>query len=111
MRSSIAAGIFIFALTAAALAGPPQLRAKHSPISDADRAFWSFRPVGKVAPPVLTNDAWSRNPIDAFILSSLREQALAPSAQADRGALIRRATFDLHGVPPTPAEVDAFVND
>jgi hypothetical protein len=111
MRSPIAAGILAVVFATVALAGPPQLRAKHSPITDADRAFWSFQPVKHVTVPKAADDPWCRNPIDAFILSSLREHQLAPSRQADRVTLIRRATFDLHGLPPTPAEVDAFVND
>src|SRR6476620_8999159 len=55
--------------------------------------------------------AWIRNPIDAFVLARLEEQNLHPSPQADRERLIRRVTLDLTGLPPTPAEVDAFLND
>jgi hypothetical protein len=87
----------------------PALR--RGPITDTDRAFWSFQPVKQVTPPKAAEDSWRRNPIDAFILSSLRERGLAPSQEAERVTLIRRATFDLHGLPPAPAEVDAFVAD
>jgi hypothetical protein len=52
-----------------------------------------------------------RNPIDAFLLARLRDKGLSFTAEADRRTLIRRATFDLHGLPPTPEEVEAFVND
>lgn len=55
--------------------------------------------------------SWARNPIDAFILSRLRKEELRPSPEADRYTLIRRVTLDLTGLPPTPAEVEAFVND
>jgi hypothetical protein len=112
MRSPIAAGILAVLFVMPALAGgPPELRSKHSPITDSDRAFWSFRPVKVVTPPEVKGDSWCRNPIDAFIVSSLHQHGLDPSGQADRVVLIRRATFDLHGLPPTPAEVDAFVKD
>jgi hypothetical protein len=58
------------------------------------------------------NDAtWSRSPIDAFTLAALEKQHLRPAPPADRVTFIRRATLDLHGLPPTPAEIDAFVND
>ena len=55
--------------------------------------------------------AWVRNPIDAFVLARLEEQNLHPSPEADRETLIRRVTLDLTGLPPTPAEIDAFLND
>jgi cytochrome c553 len=71
---------------------------------------WAFRPVQDVAPPPAA-EGWSNNPIDRFILAKLREQGLRPVALADRRTLIRRVTFDLIGLPPTPEEVDAFVAD
>jgi hypothetical protein len=111
MRSFFAAGILILGISAGALAGGPQLRPKHSAITDEDRAFWSFQPVKKVTPPQQQDESWGRNPIDAFVVSSLREHGLPPSAQADRVTLIRRATFELHGLPPTSSDVDAFVAD
>ncbi|MFI5457168.1 MAG: PSD1 and planctomycete cytochrome C domain-containing protein [Isosphaerales bacterium] len=82
-----------------------------------DRAFWSFQPVrGSIAPDVAKPTAgawadWSRNPIDHFILKALREHGLTPAPEADKPTLIRRATFDLTGLPPTPEEVDAFLAD
>ena len=80
----------------------------------AERKFWAFQPRKDVAPPIL-NDAdakrWTKTPVDAFILEGLRKAGLEPAPPADRATLIRRATFDLHGVPPTPEEIDAFVND
>lgn len=71
-------------------------------------AWWSFRK--PLRPPVPTL-AGSANPIDAFLLAKIEEQGLEPAPKADRRTLIRRATFDLHGLPPTPDEVEAFVND
>jgi hypothetical protein len=73
---------------------------------------WAFQPVK--APPVpdsrITNHE-PRNPIDAFVAAKLQEKGLKPSPPAERVTLIRRLTYDLHGLPPTPAEIDAYVND
>ena len=75
------------------------------------KKHWSFQPVRKPEPPPVKDGAWVKNPIDAFILSKLEAQGLAPSRPADRRTLIRRVTFDLIGLPPTPEEVEAFAND
>jgi mono/diheme cytochrome c family protein len=72
---------------------------------------WSFQPVTHPKPPEVKNAAWVRNSIDNFILARLEKEQLAPAAEADRVTLIRRLSLDLLGLPPTPAEVDAFVND
>ncbi len=72
--------------------------------------YWAFQPVVRPAVPALTGP-WVRTPIDAFILGALREKNLSPSAPLDRIKLIRRVTFDLIGLPPTPKEVDTFVHD
>jgi hypothetical protein len=80
----------------------------------AERHYWAFQPRANVAPPKLTDaaaKAWIRTPVDAFILDGLRKAGLKPAPEADRITLIRRVTYDLHGVPPTPAEIDAFVRD
>jgi mono/diheme cytochrome c family protein len=80
-------------------------------ITDRDRAFWSFQPPRR-SQPVLTGDAsWVRQPMDRFVLARLREKGLEPSPEASRAVFIRRVTFDLTGLPPTPEEVDAFLND
>jgi hypothetical protein len=74
------------------------------------RNFWSFkRPVDAAAPEV--SGDWARTAIDRFVLAKLREKGLEPSGAADRRTLIRRAYFDLVGLPPSMGEVDAFVND
>ncbi|MFN0170640.1 MAG: PSD1 and planctomycete cytochrome C domain-containing protein [Bryobacteraceae bacterium] len=89
----------------------PKQAAKQYQITPEQRAFWSFQPVRPPAPPAVRDDAWVRTPVDRFILSKLEEQGLKPAAPADRRVLIRRASFDLLGVPPAPEEVDAFVGD
>jgi hypothetical protein len=61
--------------------------------------------------PTIKNKDWLQNPIDCFILAKLESKGLNPSPQADRATLIRRVTYDLHGLPPTPEEISAFVND
>ncbi|HEX7379331.1 MAG TPA: PSD1 and planctomycete cytochrome C domain-containing protein [Pirellulales bacterium] len=80
-------------------------------IAAADRQFWSFQPLGDFAPPAVKDATWPRNAIDHFVLARLESEALQPVAAADRRTLIRRASFDLIGLPPTAAEVDAFVGD
>jgi hypothetical protein len=79
-----------------------------------DRAFWSFHAPAKTAAPLsvlATELPIIRNPMDAFVLAKLREQGLSFSPEADRVTLIRRLSFDLIGLPPTPEEVAAFVDD
>jgi hypothetical protein len=75
------------------------------------RQHWSYRPVQDPAPPALHDPLWNKNPIDRFVRAKLDEQALTPAGLASKRALIRRATFDLIGLPPTPEEVDAFLKD
>lgn len=72
---------------------------------------WSFQPLRAVKPPEVRNKAWPKNAIDRFILSKLEQHGLQPAPPADKRTLIRRATFDLIGLPPTPQEADAFVAD
>jgi len=74
-------------------------------------AHWSWKPVRMPSVPSPRDPKWVRNPIDAFILSKLESRGLRPAPPADKRALIRRVTFDLIGLPPTPAEVEAFLAD
>jgi hypothetical protein len=83
----------------------------HGVITAEDRAWWAFRPVRAVEPPRVADADWSDNPSDRFIRHRLDAEGLAPSPSADRPAVIRRVTFDLTGLPPTPAEVETFTND
>ncbi|MEX2139163.1 MAG: PSD1 and planctomycete cytochrome C domain-containing protein [Pirellulales bacterium] len=90
--------------------------------SKADAGWWSLQPLAEVEPPVVSRRVerpsppeltpeWSANPIDRFVLARLADQKLQPNSPADRRTLIRRVTYDLTGLPPTAAEVEAFVND
>ncbi|MCW3097042.1 MAG: Protein of unknown function (DUF1553)/Protein of unknown function (DUF1549)/Planctomycete [Chthonomonadaceae bacterium] len=75
------------------------------------KAHWAWQPVRSVTPPAVKRAAWTRNPIDRFILAGLEARNLKPNTYADRRTLIRRASFDLIGLPPTPEEVAAFLAD
>src|SRR3954470_20613984 len=74
---------------------------------------WAFRPTQRQAVPAVSPDraAWVRNPVDAFVLAKQQAQGLSPSPEADRRTLIRRLTFDLTGLPPTPQEVNACLDE
>ncbi len=77
----------------------------------AGRQFWSFRPVGTPEPPAVIDSSWARAELDRFVLARMEAERLSPSPEADRLKLIRRVSFDLTGLPPTPAEIEAFVSD
>jgi hypothetical protein len=72
---------------------------------------WAFQPVRRPALPVVKNAAWVRTPVDAFVAAKHEAEGLRPAPEADRRTLLRRLSLDLTGLPPTPAEVDAFVSD
>ena len=73
--------------------------------------WWSFQPVRPIDAPIVKEVAWPNNQIDQFVLSELERRGLSHAEAADKRTLIRRATFDLTGLPPTPEEVEEFVND
>jgi cytochrome c553 len=75
------------------------------------RSHWAFQPVARTALPGTPDASWLRTAVDAFVLSKLAERGLTPSPEADRRTLIRRLSFDLTGLPPTPEEVDDFRAD
>jgi hypothetical protein len=75
------------------------------------RHIWSLRPIVRPPEPAVKDAAWARNPIDRFILARLERQGIRPSPEADRVTLIRRLSLDLLGLPPSPCEIDAFLND
>jgi len=85
---------------------PPQYT-----ITKEQRAFWAFQPVADPKPPATRNPKWARSDIDRFILARLEAKNLKPAAPADRRTLIRRAYFDLIGLPPSIDEVNAFAAD
>lgn len=72
---------------------------------------WAYAKPGRPAVPQVRDAGWAKNPIDAFVLARLEKEGLKPTEEADRHTLIRRVSLDLTGLPPTPAEVDAFVKD
>ena len=78
---------------------------------DATLRFWSFQPVGDPRPPAVRDGPWPRGDLDRFVLARLEAEGLTPAPDADKRTLIRRATFDLTGLPPTPEEIDSFLND
>jgi len=80
-------------------------------VSDEDRQFWAFRPPGEVVVPEVRHSERVQNPVDAFVLKKLEESGLSFSPEADRLTLLRRAYFDLIGLPPEPNEVEAFLED
>ena len=82
-----------------------------SMVDPARRAFWSFQPLHPIPAPSVKDRRWSKTEIDRFILARLEKEGLAPVGTADRRTLLRRATLDLTGIPPTAEEIEAFEND
>src|SRR6185369_459448 len=76
-----------------------------------DHGHWAFQPLNAAQPPQVKTKSWAKNPIDQFILGALEARGIRPNEPASRQKLIRRLTFDLIGLPPSPEEVDAFVLD
>ena len=89
---------------------PPTLARGLEPTAE-ERSFWSFQPIRRSDAPRVRNAPLVRTPIDAFLLQALETKGLSYSREADRRTLIRRAAFDLTGLPPTPEEVDRFLSD
>lgn len=85
--------------------------ARRGGVTPEDRAFWSFRPVVVQPAPAVRDREWLRTAVDPWVLAALEARGLKPVGPADRRTLIRRATFDLTGLPPTPEEVDDFAAD
>jgi hypothetical protein len=73
--------------------------------------WWAFRPLARPPVPAVRDRNWTRTPVDAFVLARLEAEGLRPRPEADRRTLIRRLSFDLHGLPPTPEQIDRFLKD
>jgi hypothetical protein len=84
---------------------------KLSGLNDNAKLHWAYQPLADFVPPQVKAKEWVKNPVDAFVLAKLEAGGMTPNAAAPREALIRRVTFDLTGLPPTPQEVAAFLND
>jgi hypothetical protein len=100
-----------FALIPAALLAAAESTAPAERYTAAERRHWAFQPRRQPAIPKFVNDPWASSPIDALILAGIKKQGLTHAPAAGRRILIRRVTFDLTGLPPSPAEVEAFVKD
>ncbi len=95
----------------AAFAGAATTANGKDTFTPAQRKFWAFQPVNRTSPPAVRDSAWVATTVDRFVLSKLDGKGLHPAPPADRVTLLRRISFDLIGLPPTPEEVDSFVND
>jgi mono/diheme cytochrome c family protein len=95
----------------ALVSSPGSPAKKELVITEADRAFWSFQPLMNPSVPEVQNAEWVRSPIDRFILAKLEQTKIAPAPGAGRHTLIRRLYFDMLGLPPTPFQVQSFIND
>jgi hypothetical protein len=93
------------------LMGAPWASARALQSEKTKATFWAFIPPKDPAIPLVKNASWVKSPIDAFILAGLEAKNLEPAPPAAKRELIRRATFDLTGLPPTPEEVQAFLDD
>jgi Protein of unknown function (DUF1553)/Protein of unknown function (DUF1549)/Planctomycete cytochrome C len=80
-------------------------------VMDDEKSFWSFQPLANLPLPEVSKPESIRSPIDSFLLAELQKQNVAFSPPVDRRTLLRRANFDLHGLPPSPADVDRFLAD
>jgi hypothetical protein len=96
---------------ASATAPAQPVRAPSREFTAAEKSFWAFQPVKDPALPLVRNQGWVQTPLDRFVLAKLEEKGLKPAAAADKITLLRRATFDLTGLPPTEKETRAFLAD
>jgi len=91
--------------------GAPDPRDPSKSTKKDKKAHWAFQPVQKQTPPAVKNAAWCVNKLDNFVLAKLEEKQMLPAPQAEKETLLRRAYFDLVGLPPSPREIEAFVRD
>ena len=90
---------------------PSAASSDQAEFSEEEKSFWAFQPVVEPAAPAVENSGWAKTPIDRFVLAQLEAKGLRPAPAADKRTLIRRATIDLHGLPPTREEAAAFLAD
>ena len=98
-------------VTPAASVGKHQAETEEPPFTEEQRNFWAFQPVDDPAPPEVQAESWIKSPIDRFVLAKLDKKGLEPASPANKLTLLRRATFDLTGLPPTEEEIAEFVAD
>src|SRR5579883_171708 len=97
--------------------GAPDPRTDSAPVAAAPYDFekakqhWAYRPIADPKPPAVVSAEWNRTAVDRFIKAKLDSEKLIPQPRASKLALIRRATYDLIGLPPAPEEIDAFLKD
>jgi hypothetical protein len=108
--AGLVAGTFILPFVVSAQSTPVSVR-QHATPSSSPKEYWAFKPLSNQTPPKVKNAAIVKTPIDAFVLSTLEKKGLTLSPSLDRRRLIRRVTFDLLGLPPTPKEAETFVAD
>jgi hypothetical protein len=91
---------------------PVAAQISEAPITELDRDHWSYKPLKRPAVPAAKDaGAWAKTPVDAFILQRLEVEKIAPQAEAAKHTLLRRVTYDLTGLPPSPEEIAAFEQD
>lgn len=89
----------------------PESEVKKTAVEPGEDKHWSWQPRGAPKPPAVKNEAWVQNPIDRFVLAKLESKDIAPSEAADPLTLLRRLSFDLNGLPPSPEQVEQFSQD
>jgi hypothetical protein len=88
-----------------------RVEVEKGPFTAEQRGYWAFQPIRDRPVPKVNHQEWPMNAVDHFLLPKLEEKGLTPAPRVDRGTLLRRATFDLTGLPPTPKEIDDFLSD
>jgi hypothetical protein len=103
--------LFVGLLLAPVVVRAEATAATEREITDDERDHWAYHPLAQVSVPSVIDPRWNRNPVDAFVKSMLEEKGLRPLPAVGRATLLRRVTLDLTGLPPTPPEIQAFLED